>query len=185
MNWITYAIMLWLMAGIDWGLRTPLELGQSGITPSLLIVLSVYVALYAGPASVWGAAVCAGAVIDLLRSVPTEGGQTTVVLGPSVLGCLLASAIVLNLRGLVFSKNVITLAILSGLGAGAANLTASMLLWIRSGYDVITVPSGQLGTALASAGYTGVAALIVGVALMPLRRLFAFSTDQHIGFRMV
>ncbi|MEM1166240.1 MAG: hypothetical protein AAGI30_08105 [Planctomycetota bacterium] len=184
MNWLAFVLALWIVGGVDWGLRASLELQESGVAPSLIVVYVTFVCLYVEARWAWLVGVIGGLVIDLLRDVGTGSDETVVVVGPAAIGGLLAASFVVNVRGLVYRKNVATIAVLSTVSGVLVHLTAAFALFLRSVYDVVEAPAGQLPVALGSALYTGVAGVVLGVVLLAFRRMFGFAADTQTGFRM-
>ena len=185
MNPIGVALVLWLVAGLDWGLRSSLELGTTGIVPSLLVVVLTFVCMR-GPGK--GACVCAvvvGLMVDLLRDVALEGREeTTVVVGPAVVGALFAAVFVVNLRGMLYQRNLAALAVLSGVSAVMMHLVAAMLLVVRSKVDDVIAPGSQFGVAIGGAVYTAVAAIVLGPMLFAMAGLMGLGGGRRPRFRI-
>lgn len=167
MNWIVFAIVAWICFGCQLGLRDALQLGSSTIAPSFVIPLLVFVALWARQGAALVAALVIGVMLDLINTWPTERGHDIVVMGPWAFGCMLAAYTTLNLRTMMFRKSIITIAILSVLGAAIAQIFGLALLTVRSSYDDIVLPSAaaELWPRLASAIYTGATALLIAPIL--------------------
>lgn len=185
MNWIVFAAALWLLTGVEFGLLPALELGDTGVVPSALVVLLVFVCLWTRTATLVLACLAVGVVLDLMRTVAAEGADVA-VLGPHTLGCLLAGALVLNVRALLYRRGVLSLAFLSLLGSVLIHITATFLLGVRAVYDVIEFgrPGAELGRQLLCSLYTAVLALVAGFALNAVRPLFGFERDTKGGFRI-
>ena len=185
MNPVGFVVVLWVVLGLDWGLRSSLELGSTGIVPSLLAVLLTFVCVRAPKGAALWSAIVIGVLIDLLRDVSLDGrDETTVVVGPAAVGAMAAAALVLNVRGLLYQRNVVSIAILSGFAAVLMNLTAAMLLVIRSRVDDVIAPGSQLSTALGSAVYTAVVALLVLPVLMAVSGLMGLRAERRSRFQI-
>jgi hypothetical protein len=166
-NWVVFAIASWVLFGCEVGLRDVLQLGDSSIAPSFVIPLLVFVALWARAGSALTVALLIGLTLDLIHTWPTERGQDIVIVGPWSFGCMLAAYTTLNLRTMMFRKSIITVAILSVIGAAIAQIFGLALLTVRSTYDDILLPSAaaELWPRLASSIYTGATALLVAPVL--------------------
>lgn len=167
MNWVVFAVVAWVLFGCEIGLRDALQLGDSSIAPSFVMPLLVFVALWARPGASLVAALLIGVTLDLIHTWPTERGQDIVIVGPWAFGCMLAAYTTLNLRTMMFRKSIVTIAILSVIGAAIAQIFGLALLTVRSSYDDILLPSAaaELWPRLASSVYTGVTALLVAPIL--------------------
>ncbi len=173
MNPIVLGVALWLLLGLEMGLRDLLAIGAWSVGPSLVIPLVVFVALAApAKAALWFALI-AGLSRDLVGVVALQGGGGAVIVGPGVLGAMLGAQLVLSARGIVMKRNPLTLAILSVFAAGVTEIVRVAALTVRSAYDPIVWSAGErLGAALLSAVYTGVAGLALALVLLPLAPLF-------------
>ena len=167
MNWLVFALLSWLFLGLEHGFRSALQVGSLAIAPSFVMVLIVYVALWARTTSALGCAMALGFILDLLYPVPTSAGETAVVAGPWALGCMLAAYTVINFRAMVFRRNPLTIAFLCILGSAVAHILVITILTLRSRYDVVVIPSAsaELWQRLGSALYTGLLGLGVGPLL--------------------
>jgi len=177
-NWIVFALVAWVLFGLELGLRDLLAIGPGGIAPSFVLPLVVYVALSApGRTAVWAAAAL-GLVMDLTRVVDLEGGGVTTVAGPYVLAYAGGAYALLVVRPLMYRRNPLTVAVLTG-GAGVmAQIVVVALTTVRSVYDPVAFsPAAELMVRLASAVYSVLTGGLVAMALMPLTDLFRF---QHV-----
>lgn len=161
MNWLVFLIVAWAVLGMEVGLRDAFQVGTSAIAPSFLMVLLVFVALWARPATLLAASAAIGVLMDLVHQIPTRDGETVVVVGPWALGCMVAGYTVLNFRGMMFRRNPITAGILAVIAGAVAAAVVVALLRIRGSYDRIEFggAASELWPRLASALYTGVVAV--------------------------
>ncbi|MBL8746893.1 MAG: hypothetical protein JNK58_11120 [Phycisphaerae bacterium] len=167
MNWIIFGVVAWIFLGFESGFREALQVGQTNIAPSFVLILLVFVSLWAKPLHALWAAFFLGCSLDMLNQVPTRGGETVSLLGPWALGCMLAAYTVLNFRVMMFRRNPLTIAFLCAVGGGIASVVALAFVSLRGYYDdVVTLPaSSNLFQHGASAIYTGILALLIGPAL--------------------
>lgn len=167
MNWAIFSLLSWLFLGLETGFRSALQVGSLAVVPSFVLILVVYVSLWARTTTALAAAMILGCFLDLLNLQATSTGESVVILGPWALGSALASYTVLNFRAMVFRRNPLTMAFLCTLGAAVAHVLVIALLTLRSKYDVVLIPSASadLWQRLGSALYTGMLGLIVGPAL--------------------
>lgn len=185
MNWLLFALLAWVTLGLEAGFRPALQLGSLAVAPSFVMVLVVFIALWARTSTALGAAMLMGFCLDLLFVQATGGGETVPVVGPWALGCMLASYTVVNFRNMVFRTSPLTLAFLCTLGAAIANILVLAILTIRAKYDMIVVPSpaGELWQRLGAALYTGLLGLVLAPALNWIGPWLGFKKQSSGGFR--
>ena len=186
MNWLVFAIATWLLLGVQWGFAGALKLGATDIAPYFMIVLVVWVALWAPIGQALAGSLVVGVLWDLSGNVATTTGGVVAVVGPHALGCLLGAYLVLTLRGVMLRKNLLTIIMLAALAALLCQLVATVLLTVRGITDpavVVGRPLRELGVRAASALYTGALAALLGPALNVVKPLFGFTTTSGPGFR--
>jgi cell shape-determining protein MreD len=182
MSWGVYAIVLWFVLGIDVGLRSVLRVGDSGIAPSFVLPLIVFVSLYAPGRAAMIASLIAGLIIDLTSPVVLPGGTSTILLpGPNALGMLLACQLVLGARGLVFLNSPITLIVLTPLAGAVWQIAVTAVFGARELYDPIGFSAGtMLVDGLVRSAYSALPALIVWWPLRWIGPRFDFDAP-HTG----
>lgn len=181
MSWGVYAVMLWLALGLELGLREVFRVGDTGVAPSFVLPLVVFVGLYARGRIATVAALVAGLVIDLTSPVSLPGGGVAVVPGPNAMGMVLASQLVLGARGLVFLNSPVTLIVLTPVAGMVWQIAVTAAFGARELYDPIGFQAGtQLTQRLFVALYSGVPALILWWPLRRLGTFFAFDAP-HTG----
>lgn len=185
MNWAIFALLSWLFLGLEQGLRPALQVGSLAVAPSFVLVLIVFVSLWARTGTALAAAMVLGFFLDLLNLQPTTVGESAVVVGPWALGCVLAAYTTLNFRAMVFKRNPLTMGFLCTLGAAVANVLVLAILALRSRYDVVLLQSasGDLVQRLFSSLYTGVLGLVLAPALAWLSPWLGFKKQSAGGFR--
>ncbi|MEO1583811.1 MAG: hypothetical protein AAFR96_04465 [Planctomycetota bacterium] len=169
-----FAIVLWLVLGLDEGVSGLLRVGQGGVAPSLVLPLIVFIGLYAPQRAATGAALVAGMLIDLLTFRVLAGGGAAVVPGPNALGMALAVQVVLAARGLVFLNSPVTLVVLTPAAGIVWQVTTVCVLALRGVYDDTGSSAGSmLVPGLLGALYSAGPALVLWFPLrwaMPLMR---------------
>ncbi|MCA9288464.1 MAG: hypothetical protein KDA05_07760 [Phycisphaerales bacterium] len=179
MSRLAFGLILWVALGLELGLRPALALGPTGIAPSIVIPLVVFVAMHApGMAAAW-AAVAAGLLLDLTFPIGLEGGGEVRVPGPMAIGLLLAAAATTSIRGMLIKHNPLTVAAVSVVAALIAWLTAWALLGVRGLYgDPISFSAGpEFGRRILSSLYTGVVGGIEALVLFPIAGVFGFQSS--------
>jgi len=174
-NWLTFALASWILMGLELGLKDRLAIGASGVAPTFVLPLAVFVAAAAPARIAIGAAMILGLIIDLTGPVPLQNGGLVTIAGPHALGFALGAQVVVLLRGMMLTRSVLTLAVLTMIAGTLAAIVVVALHTARAAYDPIAWrPLSQLGVRLLSAAYTGAAAIALGLVLMPLAPLFQF-----------
>jgi rod shape-determining protein MreD len=177
MRWPVFVILAYLALVLETGLKGMLHIG--GATPSLLLILLVYVGISAPPLTVLWAGAALGLLHDLSAAVPATGAPLHVV-GPGVLGFMLAGYATLQIRALVFRNSSITVAMAVFFAGILAHLLIVALLTFR-GLPIVPGQAiegwraaDQLVSRFLSLLYTTIVAL-------PLGRLLLW-TDPWWGF---
>lgn len=177
MNWLVFALVTWIMLGLEIGLKSSLRLGDSSIAPSFVAILAVFVATAAPPRTAQWACLLIGALVDLTSPIPrADAASSFTVLGPNALGALLMCQLVLAVRGLLFRRNPLTVAVLAATGFAVWQVVVTAVFTVRdlTGDPVVWVPAGQLGSRMASSLYTGLLALPLSLLLLAVAPLFSF-----------
>lgn len=185
MNWVTFTLAAWLVVGLQMGLAGTLNIGDSGIAPNLVFVLAAYIATHAPQSvSLWSALML-GLIVDLIMGPALKQGGTTTILGPNALGFALGCQLALTMRGLLNRRNPLTIGFLSLTGHAVAQSVVMGFYALHRFYGDPLAPggSGELLQRLGSAAYTGVAGIIIGLALIPATPLFNFTGHQQRRFQ--
>lgn len=176
-----FALALWIAIGLDQGIAPIFRVGQSGVEPSFVLPLLVFVGLFATARSASAAALVAGLCIDLLSPITLPDGSIGVLPGPHALGMLLAMQLVLGARGLVFLNSPVTLVVLTPLAGAVAQIVTTSVFAVRELYDPIGfAAASELGRRILSALLSGGSAVLVWLLLMPVVRWFKFDAP-HVG----
>jgi hypothetical protein len=169
MNRLAFALLAWILLGLELGLKSALELGATGIAPSFIVPMGMFIAMAATPTrSVWSCLIL-GLVLDLTSSLPGAAGSPVIV-GPWALGMVLAAQLVLAIRPMMIKRNPLTVAFLSVVGAGVAQIVVVAILTGRGiVYGDLAWSAGpELVRRLGSALYTGLAGYVMALGLIPL-----------------
>jgi len=182
-NWLTAAIATWICFGLELGLRDTLQLGPHAIAPSFVVALVIFIALNASQRSTVWAAITLGILVDLTGSIELKSGSSTVLVGPHAIGFFLAVQIVLAMRGMIVSRNPLSMGVLSLLAAAVSEIIVVAFLTIHMLMDdpIVWDASERLFAGLASSVYTGIVAVFLSLILIPVTPLFGFATARRFG----
>ena len=132
--------------------------------PWLFPVLLAFVCFNASKSAAWWSALGIGIAYDLVSPVASDGGGPIVVIGPNAIGCLLAAAAAIPLRGVVFKRNPVAVGVLAG-----ALLVIHQVGWFAGwtvrGWlgDPVPWSVGQVGSAMLASFWAAVATALLGV----------------------
>lgn len=188
MNWLPFTVLLWFCSGLEYGFDA-FQLGKledAGASPSFLMILIVFICLWATPGAAIAASMLCGLALDLMTQHASPGGLGVVILGPHALGALLGASLVLNLRSLVLKRTLWTIGLLVFLCTLVAQVVVVSALALRSTYDIIEFshPRGALGQGVLTAALSGLLALVVGPLLGLVRPFCGFPATSRRAFSM-
>ncbi|MEM8757728.1 MAG: hypothetical protein AAGF47_08090 [Planctomycetota bacterium] len=179
MSWGAFAIALWLAIGLDRGIAAVLGLGGSGVQPSFLLPLIVFIGMYAPARTATAAACIAGLLLDLLSPRSLPGGGLVFVPGPNALGLTLAVQFVLGARGIVLLNSPITIVVLTPVAGAVWHVVATSVLTIREFYDPIGFEAlPTLGARVLDALYSAITALVLWFPLFWSAAVFRFDSPH-------
>ena len=146
-------------------------------TPSLLLILLVFVGLNAPRVATLTAALVLGLLMDL-RPGPLANGA--VLVGPNALGYLAAGYATLQLRNFLFRQSVITLVVLILTAGALSGLVEILLLGLRglpllAGEPMTWSATTQLLLRGRSLLYTAALAIPLGLLLGLSRKWWSFT----------
>lgn len=178
MNWLLFIIAAYVFLVLQTSLHSFLMIG--GASPDFLLILLVFVGIYA-PARVLGwAALILGLATDL-----QVGPMSVSIIGPATLGYLAGAYVILQLRMLVFRESLITFAVMVFIVGLAVFLVTVFMYSFRS----LPWPLGQpvVGWSATEALvhrffvliYTMVLSLPVGYLLLRAAPWFGFTNQTH------
>lgn len=176
MRWTVVLFLGWLTLGLDAGLRGALAMGSERIAPLFTIPLIVFVALSAPALHALWAAFLLGLMVDLTSPRAGVLGTHDILIGPHALGYMAAAYLVLTVRGVMIRKSLVTLVIMSVLGAALESVVATTLLFVKSLYagSFDFSPGSSLIQGVGSAVCTAFSAALMGLLLIPGHSWFKF-----------
>lgn len=173
MRWWVFVPAALLCVAIDSALMPVMAIG--GFRPCLTAVLLAWVALYASRGAVLGGALLVGLYADA-QPPAVFGDESIVVLGPHMLGWVLAAWAVVEVREILFRRNALTVAV----AAGAMVLGQSLVFLAVSGVRVIyadPAPLWGVGSGAWAFGHDAVDALYTGALALPCAWVLARTMD--------
>lgn len=177
MSWGVFVIAAWLVLGLEWGLRGAFALGSTPIAPSFVLVLAVFIAMWAPSMHALFGCVVLGLGLDLVFQVGAGEGMRVVV-GPHALGLLMMGYAVVTSRALVFRRNIQSGVFLTLLGGVLLAVVVTALISVR-GAMYGDLDAGRPTTRLVSGLGSAVASAVLALVLIPLLSLMSGA----FGFR--
>jgi rod shape-determining protein MreD len=183
-KWPTFLIILYLALALEGSFAQALNMQSMGdITPSLVITLVVFVAMFAPRLTTLWSCWLMGMLMDLSLQYPGE----IIVVGPHALGYLLAGLLILQIRSMVFRKRVLTFVLLTFAAMLMVSIVVVAVLTVQSlylgenaGQVAYFTRSGALRELLwrfGSSVYSAVLAAPLGWALVQTIPFWGFSTN--------
>lgn len=172
MRWPVFLVFAFVFIIIEMSLRELFVLRSVGhITPSFMIVLMVYVAMFAPRVTALWAAWLMGLLVDLTHPLEQGAEQVGPLIGAHALGYVFACFLVLQFRALLFRRRALTLALMTMMAFAAASLVVVFVYAIHGWYpndELVWAerrPSVELTRRLGIAVYSGVLALVLSRVL--------------------
>lgn len=185
MNWLVALVVGYLMLGFELSVRPALGIGPTGVAPSFLVPLMVFVALSAPPLHALWYAFLLGLLMDLTADYPTLDAQHSLtIVGPVALGFLAGAYLTLTMRGVMIRRNPLAMVFMAVVAGALANVVIVAMLSIRVFYgDPIAYSPGQeLLSGILSSLYTAGSAALLTLVLIPLTPLFGFQDTRSRRF---
>lgn len=184
MKAVTFALLAWVFLGLELGLKAALGFGQTSVAPSFVFVLLTFIAMSATPRQTAWSAIVLGLLMDVTNQFYLKGRlQPAVVIGPHVVAYLVASQLVLTLRGVMIRRNPFTLGFLAFVGALVCGVVLVGVFSLRTLLDDrVWETSRELWNGAKSALYTGIAGVPLALVLMPLGPLLGLPGTQTRRF---
>jgi len=175
MNWPVFAVLAYLLLGLERGLRDTLAIGA--VQPSFLLALGAFVALSAPPMHAVWACLVLGLTLDLTGGWPMVDVPAQPLIGPYALGGVLMAQVILTMRGKLVRHHLATLAVLTLFGVLAAQIVVVALLSVQklTGAPLAFSPGYELLVRLGSAAYTALLSVPIGFLLIAAAPLLGFT----------
>lgn len=139
MSWTIFGIASYVLLAIQVGLAPLITLnsGYGTITPQFLLMLGVFIGMFAPTEVVLLAWAMLGAMEDLRTSYVLDGTgmEPLMLVGPYVLGYIFAGYMTVQLRGLVFRQHPLAFGIAVFISGVLAHLVIITILMVRNAYD--------------------------------------------------
>jgi len=186
MSWVVFALLSWLFIGLDLGFSSALQVGQTTMAPSFIVILLVFISMWATTGQSLTAAAILGLAADLVYMVPFSGDDDVVIFGPHALGFMLAAYTVRTMRALMYRRGALATGFLALVAALIAEIVVTSVLSVRSFYDGVLVGSAttRLFEGVGSAVLTGLVGVPVGWLLSPFRGVMGFPATGKSAFRL-
>ena len=194
MRWLVFGIVSYVGLALQIGLQPVLSVsaGSAGVvTPSFLLVILVYVGLMAPERVVGWTALILGLLSDLISPVGVASGGAmggdVVIIGPMAIGFLVGGYALVQMRGYVFRKSVLSLAAMVLVVGVFVELVSVALLTMRGwpwlAGEVVPgwVPADQLVRSFFTVLYSVALALVIGWLLMRSEWMWGFSAMAGRG----
>lgn len=187
MRWTVFFIFAYLTLLMQVGTEKLLAYGEYGVTPSLLLILAVYIGMSAPPMTAAWAFLLLGLLGDLTRHYPTGDDQVMWLIGPCTLGMLAGAGVIVQLRVMMYRNSIIAMALLVFTVGIFVNLvtiamiTARGLAWIPTDGMVMWNAADELVRRFYEVVYTALAAVPAGAILLRLVPLWGFQPLKSKG----
>jgi len=179
MRWPIFLIFAFIALALDSSLVSIMTLHRmDSIAPHIVIVLAVYICLFASRLSALAACLLLGVMMDL--TLPPPGAQAVYVIGPYGLGLLFGGYLILQLRTMVFRQRAVTIGVLSFAATIAMAIVMIAIYMIRSWYgEGVAVPIAdsavwELIRHVGIAIYTALVGVPLGWVLLATYPLWGF-----------
>ncbi len=184
MVWPVFAIFAFSFLLLESGLRTLLAIGYT--SPSLMLILLVYISLWAPTTIAVWAALTLGLLVDLTTPVQVahQAGDVSLI-GPACLGYVAGSYVTVQLRGMVFRDSALATAVLVFIAGAFVHLVVVAILTMRALPWPVAEPipgwnaADQLVARFLELLYTGVITVPIAYVLTRLKWLWGF--NPHAG----
>lgn len=184
MKRIALFVLAWLLLGLEIGLRSTLQLWSPIVSPSLVFILAAFVAMTAPPRTAAWWAIGLGLAVDVVSPTPLPPpGLPAVVLGPHALAFLVASHLIVSMRGVMIRRNPLTLGFLTLAGGLVAQALLLSVAFVRSYLDGAAFHAAEeLGARGAGAAYTAVVGVALAFVLIPAAELLGLPSQTRPRF---
>jgi rod shape-determining protein MreD len=183
MRWPVFALFAYLFLVLEVSLRNVLILGPIG--PSFVIVLVVFISLFAPRMTALWACWILGLLADLCTPLMQGADLVGPLIGPHALGYVFGGYLILQLRAMLFRRRALTLAVMTAICLIAASLVVVFIYAVHGWYPGEELawadlhPVGELLRRLGVALYSGLLALVIGPVLVWTAPAWAFRTGSQ------
>jgi hypothetical protein len=185
MRWFVFAIFAYLALALDQGLSVLWSdlLGGWSAAPSFMLILAVFISLWAPPRATYVAWLVLGILTDLSiprGAAPDTGLEAFWILGPAALGYLLGAYAAVETRTLFLRESPIALAALVLFAGTFVHLLTIALITWRGVFFPLNEPvplwsgTSQLFQHALELFYTAILAVPVAMLLRKTKDWFAF-----------
>ncbi len=186
MRWPVFGIVAYVWLFLEEGTRTLLAIGQ--ITPSFLLILMVFIGLWAPPLTAAWAAIILGLMTDLTTPIqPANYPADVALIGPACLGYLVGVYVTIQLRMMVFRDSPLAVGVLVFLAGMFAQLVIVAVLTMRGLPWLTAQPvqgwsaADQLVHRFLVLLYTAALTIPMGYLLLRLQWMFGFAPGTGKG----
>lgn len=184
-------VLLGLEQGISAALAQP---GTYHASPGLLLILAVFVGLWAPGALVVWTWLLLGVLYDLSHPVMTQQAlaqMDAAIIGPGAAAFLLGAGIILRLRPMVYRNSWVSIALFTFIAGLVVHLVIVLIYALR-GVGFFPFPgesltqwswSGELVSRFISLVMTALLAVPIGWTLLRLCEVFGFENAKNAGKR--
>ena len=191
MRWPVFLIFAYIALALETGVSGRLGPGTlGGVSPSFVVLLVVFISLFAPRATALWACWLLGVLMDLSAPCARSGLGGVFLIGPYALGYVFGCVLILQLRALVFRKRVLTFALLTFICMLAISLVVVGVFAIRTWYAESPRPVYFETTAMhellrrfGMSVYTSLLAIPLGWLLVRCHPVWGFASPlQHRGW---
>ena len=186
MRWSVFAVAAYLALGAQFGLFRLFETDHGYIEPRLVLLLAVYVGLWAPPQLALIGWAVLGLGLDLITTWPAhsntgEGPVQFSLIGPYTLGYLSGGFVLLSCRGVLMSRHPLAMGSMVLVCGLAVQLVVVGLMSARMWYDQpmpVFSPTSQLLIRSAAVMTTAVVAVPLAIPMNMLAPMFGFDAAR-------
>jgi hypothetical protein len=188
-------IFAYILLGLEQGMGVALaQPGLNNTSPGLLLILMVFIGLWAPSTMVVWCAMFLGLLYDLSHPVLTADAQRltdAAIIGPGAIAFILAGVAMLRMRGLVYRGSLLSIAIFTFITGLIVHLAIVLIFSVR-GWSFLFLPgehlsnwswSGQLVSRFFNLLYTSLLALPIGWCLLRASSMFGFEPTKGAAGR--
>ena len=179
MRWTIFVIVASLILGFDEGLSSLFAIHTlGGVAPRMVITLALFISLFGTRTSALWACWFLGVASDLGPRGEWIGSGLYLP-GPAAIGLPLFCLLIMQLRGSVFRQRTVTIVVMTFMGSILVSLIGIAIIlvrWIAPWIESSAPPTLllRMGHELATALYSALLAIPLGVCLLKLISIWGF-----------